>query len=104
MITVLYSTFPDKEKATEIGQILVKEKLVACANTFPVSSYYNWEGGLQEDEEYAAFFKTSLEMSRVAINRIKDLHPYDVPIITSETRSVNKEYEDWLKKELSKEE
>jgi len=36
----VYTTFPDEEKAKEIGEHLVREKLAACVNFWPIKSIW----------------------------------------------------------------
>ena len=103
MITIIYTTFPDKKSASDIAKELLKEKLVVCCNIFPILSLYHWKEELQEDQEYAALFKTSLTKTEAAIDKINTLHPYDIPLITRDTKAINKAYEIWMQNELSDE-
>lgn len=101
MICVIYTTFPDKETAIQIGNKLLEEKLMVCSNIFPITSQYNWKDELHEDIEYATYFKTSLLKADDAVKRLLELHPYEIPLITRENKAVNKTYESWMLKELS---
>ena len=49
---VVFSTFPDPDKAAEVARILVTEQLAACVNIVgPVRSIYRWEGEISDDTE-----------------------------------------------------
>jgi len=37
---IIYSTFPNKEKAVEVGKKLLEDKLIGCFNVFPIISGY----------------------------------------------------------------
>ena len=76
------STFPEIDTARRIAQQLVTEKLVACANLIPaVESIYHWQGKLENAQEILVFFKTTATRYAAFQERLKSLHPYDVPEI-----------------------
>jgi periplasmic divalent cation tolerance protein len=78
---VVYTTLPKRRKARQIGRVLVQERLVACANIFKIDSIFNWKGETEEVGEYALLMKTRAELYSQAEERIKELHPYEVPAI-----------------------
>ncbi len=43
MIQVI-TTIDKRKKADEIAQILLKKKLAACVQIFPINSLYKWKG------------------------------------------------------------
>jgi periplasmic divalent cation tolerance protein len=76
------STFPEIETARRIARQLVTEKLAACANIVPaVESIYRWQGKIESGEETLVFFKTTSARYAAFQERLKSLHPYDVPEI-----------------------
>ena len=77
----IYITTNDEEEAKQIGKTLVEEKLAACVNIHPIKSLYRWEGQIQEDDETALFVKTQAELADEVIQRVKELHSYEVPCI-----------------------
>ncbi len=46
---IIITTLHKKEAATEIGKGLLKERLIACYNLFPVESAYWWKGKILEE-------------------------------------------------------
>lgn len=79
---LLYATFSSREEAISVSHTLLAEKLIACANVLDGStSVYNWQGETKEQSEAIFFAKTSAANAEKAINRIKELHSYDVPCI-----------------------
>jgi len=79
----IYITTQDEKEARQIGKTLVEEKLAACVNIHPIKSIYRWEGQIQEDDEMALFVKTKAELADEVIQRVKELHSYEVPCIVS---------------------
>ena len=79
-IRIVLCTFPDLDKARQIGTLLVESQLAACGNLVPqVESIYQWNGETQRDSEVLAIFKTrELLISKLEAELI-ELHPYDVP-------------------------
>jgi len=77
-----YSTFPEIETARRIARQLVTEKLAACANLIPtVESIYRWQDKAENAQEVLGLFKTTATCYAAFQERLKSLHPYDVPEI-----------------------
>ena len=76
------STFPEIETARRIAQQLVTENLVACANLIlAVESIYRWQDKIENAHEVLGLFKTTITCYAAFQERLKALHPYDVPEI-----------------------
>lgn len=81
-ILLALSTFPDRETAQRISHQLVNEKFAACANVLPsIESIYRWKGNLQTGNETLVFFKVSEDRQSVFQEKLRSLHPYEVPEI-----------------------
>ena len=94
---MLYVTAKDSGEAKFLARELVKDKYAACANIFPISSFYWWNDEINEDNEYALIFKTDKNHVESAINKIKQIHSYDVPcIVTYEIAKGNIDYLQWI--------
>ena len=94
---LVYVTNPDKNVAKRIGNHLLKKRLIACANIFPIDSAYWWKGKIEEAGEYIIIAKTKKENWGKVKKEIKKIHPCEVPCIIKINVSANKEYEDWLR-------
>jgi periplasmic divalent cation tolerance protein len=70
-------------EARDIAAALVSEKLVACANCWPIMSVFRWEGAVEQGPEAAMICKTRTDLVPDVIRRVKELHSYEVPCITS---------------------
>lgn len=79
-IVSVYATFPADEEARRIGRTLVEEGLAACVNILgPCHSIYRWQGAMEEAAEVAAIFKTAEDRAQALVERLAQLHSYDVP-------------------------
>jgi len=78
-IKMIVATAPDRDAAVSIARTLVEERGVACANILPAVSIYRWEGEVQQDEEVVVLMKTRGSMVQKVVDRVSELHPYEVP-------------------------
>ena len=93
----IYITAKDEPEAQRLAKTLVWEKLGACANYFPVKSVYWWEGQVQEAGEIAIIAKTRADLVDRVIQRVRELHSYQVPCIESWIiEKANKSCLDWI--------
>ncbi|MCC6459994.1 MAG: divalent-cation tolerance protein CutA [Saprospiraceae bacterium] len=93
---VFYVTCPDEDTARNISQHLLQQRLVACANMFPISSAFWWDGAIQQDREWVALLKTQLALEAALEAEIQGLHPYDTPCILRVEARANAAYEAWI--------
>ena len=92
----------DMAEAGTIARALVEERLVACANMFVISSVFRWEGKVEQEPEAAIICKTVTEKVPAVIKRVKELHSYETPCITSwKVDSGSEAYLDWVRREAS---
>jgi len=81
-ILLALSTFPDADTARQISSQLVTERFVACANILPsVESIYRWKDNIESGNETLVLFKLSEDRQSAFQNKLRSLHPYDVPEI-----------------------
>jgi periplasmic divalent cation tolerance protein len=79
---VIFCTVPDRESGGRIGHALVEERLAACVNLVPgLTSIYRWQGAVQQETECLLLIKTTAARFAALAERLKALHPYDVPEI-----------------------
>lgn len=77
---VVLTTLPSNADAAAFARNLVAEKLAACVNIHPeMTSIYRWEGAVSEDAERQLVIKTNRAQVGALWERVRDLHPYDVP-------------------------
>jgi periplasmic divalent cation tolerance protein len=81
-ILLALSTFPDAEIARRISNELVGERFVACANILPaIESIYRWKEKIESGNETLVLFKVSEVRQAAFQDKLRSLHPYDVPEI-----------------------
>jgi periplasmic divalent cation tolerance protein len=81
-ILLALSTFPDAETAHRISNQLVSERFAACANILPsVESIYRWKDKIESGNETLVLFKLSEDRQSAFRDKLRSLHPYDVPEI-----------------------
>lgn len=103
MFSVVYIISRDMEEAGRIADVLVAERLVACVNFGIISSVYRWEGRIQHDTEVSMLCKTTTERVPDVIKRVKELHSYELPCITSwKLEDGHGPYLEWVKAETEK--
>ena len=78
---MIMSTCPDKETAKKIAGILVKAKIAACVQSFPIESVYTWDGEICESAEIALIIKSKTSLFDKLKSTIKENHGYEVPEI-----------------------
>ncbi|MBL4802406.1 MAG: divalent-cation tolerance protein CutA [Emcibacter sp.] len=93
----------DKAEAVALSRILLKEKLVACANiSAAMTSLYEWDGKICEEAEVALLLKTRKDLSEKTTARIQKLHSYDTPCIVQwDITGGSADYLKWLGESLS---
>ena len=98
MVVVVYTTIDNMQDARKIAHTLVEEQLVACVNIIPnVESVYRWKGNIEEDNEYILIARTTDDNVEKTIQRIEQLHTYELPdIIVLPIIGGLKEYLDYI--------
>jgi len=81
---VVLSTAPDAPAGERIARALVEERLAACVNVVPgLVSVYHWKGSVARGREVLCVIKTRRGLLARMANRLRELHPYEVPEILS---------------------
>ncbi len=100
---LVLTTVPDEQKAREIAETLVGERLAACVTVSAAcQSFYWWEGEISQNHEMMLFIKTKAALYDRLETRIKQVHPYRVSEIIAVplVRGYGK-YLEWLAKETT---
>ncbi len=92
------TTVPDLSTAHTIAEVLVKEKLVSCAQVGEcVKSFYIWKGEFFSEPEVRIIFKLLKNNENRTLKRLCELHPYECPQwITLRAESLSADYANWL--------
>lgn len=78
-VTVL-TTLPADADGAAFARGILEERLAACINLLPpMESIYRWEGVIEQETERQVIIKTSRERVVALWDRVRELHPYDMP-------------------------
>jgi|SRR5581483_6340159 len=99
---VVLTTLPNGNRARGFARALVGEKLAACVNIVPgLRSVYRWKGAVHDDREVLCVVKTSRAKLKKLKQRLKSLHPYEVPeLIALPITDGSEPYLRWLSQAL----
>lgn len=78
------TTVDSREGAEEVARSVIAHKLGACAQVSgPITSFYRWEGEVQNDDEWLVVIKTAADRLADLTAHIVEVHPYDVPEVVA---------------------
>jgi periplasmic divalent cation tolerance protein len=99
---VLFITTEADEEAQLISRVLLEQKKAACVNIVPeVSSLFWWRGKIDSSRESLLVVKTRASLVGEIVQLVKRIHSSDVPeVIALPIVGGNRDYLDWIGKEL----
>ena len=72
----IYITAGNVQDAKKISEHLLKKKLVACVNIFPIESMYWWNDEIQENQEFVKIYNKykgkGFEVYQISLDRTKE--------------------------------
>jgi len=91
----------DLDVGERLVSALVDERLIACGNIVPgVVSVYRWQGAVERDAEVLLVLKTTEAAVQKLLERVPELHPYDVPeVLVLAVEKGTKSYLAWVNAE-----
>ena len=97
---LVLTTLPTRDAALPIARTLVDERLAACVQLVDgLLSIYRWEGRIDESAECQLVAKTTPAAATALVERLRALHPYDVPEIVTLDATASAAYGAWLQAE-----
>lgn len=88
---------PDAQVAQRLADLLVGERLAACAQLVPVTSTYRWQGAVETEPEVLVLAKTTAARFGAICARVGAEHPYDTPeILAVPVAAAAESYAAWL--------
>ena len=78
---LIITTTNSKKNAKKIIKVLLKKKLAACIQLFPIESFYTWEGKVNQDKEFILFIKSTKNLYSHIEKVILKKHSYTTPEI-----------------------
>ena len=77
---IVLTTLPADADCAAFARDLVEERLAACVNlSAPMESIYRWDGNVESETERQLVIKTSRDRVVALWDRVRELHPYDMP-------------------------
>jgi len=98
---IVFITVPDGDRADQLAEALVGERLAACVNIVgPIRSVYRWEGQTCRDDEVLLIVKTTRVRYAPLEARVLELHPYQTPeVIAVPIEAGAAAYRAWIRAE-----
>lgn len=94
---IIFTTCPDNKEAKALASSLIKEKLAACVQLSPITSYYTWKNDQHIETEIRLTIKTRTKLYETIEQFIKKNHSYEVPqIVQIPINDGSDEYLDWI--------
>ena len=95
---IVLTTWPADQDAESFAKTLVSDRLAACVNVLPpMRSIYTWKGAIESADERQVVIKTTRTRLSELEQRIKNLHPYEVPeFLVLPITEGSKTYLTWL--------
>jgi periplasmic divalent cation tolerance protein len=96
---LVLTTWPEgREPADAFARALVEARVAACVSVLgPMRSIYRWQGATEEAEEHQVVIKTSRTRLGELRERVRALHPYDVPeLLVIDVADGGSEYLAWV--------
>ena len=77
---IVLTTLPADADAPAFARAIVESRLAACVNLLPpMESVYRWQAAIERETERQVVMKTSRPCIDALWQRVRDLHPYEVP-------------------------
>ena len=97
---LIYTVCKNKTEAKKIVNMLLKLKLIACANWWQVDSTYRWKNKIVNGRETVMILKTRKSYYKKIESLIKKIHSAETPcILQINPDKVEGKYLEWLRKE-----
>jgi periplasmic divalent cation tolerance protein len=81
---LVLTTLPLGADATAFATTLVDERLAACVTIHEgAQSVYRWKETIERDAERLLFIKTTSARWEALLERVRELHPYEVPEVVA---------------------
>jgi periplasmic divalent cation tolerance protein len=95
------TTVADRASAEQLAAHLLEQRLAACVQISPCTSWYRWQGAIEQGEELVCTVKSRRDLFAELCRAIRALHPYEVPeILASPVVDGGESYLHWLEQEL----
>lgn len=93
--------FDNLEEVNSVIDILLSKKMAASCQVIESDSSWNWKGNRENSKEYLLHIKTKKSQLKKIYNIIEKIHSYECfEFAIYEIDSINKNYINWIDKEV----
>lgn len=95
------TTLADRATAEQLAASLLEQRLAACVQISPCTSWYHWQGAIEQGEEMVCTIKSRHDLFPELCRAIRAVHPYQVPeILALPVIAGSESYLAWMEEEL----
>ncbi|SFE01985.1 divalent cation tolerance protein [Actinopolyspora alba] len=96
------TTTDSEHAAAELARGVVGARLGACVQVVPIRSFFRWQGGVQDEQEWQLQIKTTRKRVTELREHLGTRHNYDVPeIIVTPIVTGDEQYLSWVAEETN---
>jgi periplasmic divalent cation tolerance protein len=97
-MVLVRTTLEKEEQARSLARRLITERVACCVHVQNLSSIYEWEGHVEEADEWLVEARAPIAHRDAVWDAMLDGHPYQVPLVevVAET-TVPARYARWAK-------
>lgn len=96
-MVLVYTVCQDMEQAKDLGRKILKARVAACVNMWPIESAYFEGENVKEGMEAALLIKTNEPKVAEIEEFLSKYHTYSVPYIGMiDVRRLNRDYKEWM--------
>lgn len=96
----LVLTCADRAEAEKISEVLLNERLIACAKFMSAESKYRWQGKIETDEEIIVLMESVAGNFDRVESEVARLHSYDTFVLKQiPITKISKKAQKWLESE-----
>jgi periplasmic divalent cation tolerance protein len=97
----IYTTCSTSDEAERLGKLIIKNKMGACVDYWPVQSIYNWQGDFKQIPQVMMTVTTFESKLEDVTDIISKHHSYSTPLIAGlDIRRINRPYKEWMLQEI----
>lgn len=98
---LVFTTTATEADAQKLANLAIAQRLAACVQLNPIQSVYEWQGKMEQAQEWRVLFKTSAAHYQRLQTLLQQHHPYDTPAIYAIPAShVAAPFADWVQQSL----
>ena len=95
-IYLIITTEKDKNNASKLADLLMRDKLIPCVNFKNIESHFWWKGSINKSKEVQLIIKCKEKNIEKVCRKISEYHSYKLPEIIYFPVTANKDYYHWV--------